>query len=122
MLRHSQSMLGVSLLGVIAVASPAIAQVALPLTVQDRLGADGTVAVETSDWKLVFDAAFNGGVAHWYDKVTDPGQIDNLATASGGGNYTQGTVFDYDVYLGTNGFDQIEFSTAIGRNASPGAL
>lgn len=103
-------------------AASSVAQIALPLSVQDRLGVDGTIVVETSDWKLVFGNHFNGGIYQWFDKVADPAQTDNLATASGGGSYSQGTVFDYDVYLGTSGLDQIEFSTALGRNASPGAL
>ena len=110
---------GVSLAGTFA---PATAQIALPLAVDDRLAIDGTIAVSTPEWTLVFSDEFNGGIYQWFDKVSDPAQTDNLATASGGGNYSQGTVFDYDVYLGTNIFNPIEFSTAIGRNPSPGAL
>ncbi|MGD0949656.1 MAG: thrombospondin type 3 repeat-containing protein [Candidatus Binatia bacterium] len=98
------------------------AQVAVPLSVDDRLTTDGTIVVETSDWKLVFGAAFNGGIYQWFDKVADPSEADNLATASNGGNYSQGTVFDYDVYLGTSPLNAIEFSTALGRNPSPGDL
>ena len=100
----------------------ASAHSALPLNVEDRLAADGTIVVSTAEWKLVFDRAFNGGISRWYDRVADPGESDNLATASGGGNYTQGAVFDYNIYLGNNGLSDIEFSTAMGRNASPGAL
>jgi hypothetical protein len=98
------------------------AQMTLPLSVSNRLSQDGTIVVESSEWKLVFSDDFNGGIYQWFDKVFDPGEADNLATASGGGNYSQGTVFDYDVYLGTTIFNPIEFSTATGRNSSPGAL
>lgn len=102
--------------------APVSAQIALPLAVDDRLAIDGTIAVSTPEWKLVFSDEFNGGIYQWFDRVFDPAEADNLATASGGGNYSQGTVFDYDVYLGSGIFNPIEFSTAIGRNASPGAL
>ncbi len=88
-------------------ARAASAQIALPLAVDDRLDIDGTITVGTAEWKLVFNKAFNGAINRWIDKVNDPGETDNLATASGGGNYSQGTVFDYDVYLGTNPFNPI---------------
>lgn len=107
---------------VACVAAPAAAQISLPLTVDDRVAIDGTIAVGTAEWKLVFSDEFNGGIYQWFDKVSDPGETDNLATASNGGNYTQGTVFDYDVYLGSSIFNPIEYSTAIGRNPSPGSV
>jgi hypothetical protein len=112
-------------LGILASAlgTPAFAQtISLPLAVDDRLAIDGTIVVATPEWKLVFSDEFNGGIYQWFDRVFDPTETDNLATASGGGNYSQGTVFDYDVYLGSNIFDNIEFSTALGRNGNPGAL
>src|SRR6266481_2268814 len=108
--------------GAIGTARSAPAQTALSLTVDDRLSTDGTIVVSTSFWKLAFSTAFNGGIYRWFDTVFDPAETDNLATASGGGNYTQGTVFDYDIYLGSDPSNQIEFSTALGRNSSPGAL
>jgi len=79
------------------------------------------ITVTTDAWKLVFDRAFNGGPSQWYDHGFDPGELDNLATSQGG-NYSNGVLFDYDVYLGTYGGNAIEHMTTQGRNADPGAL
>lgn len=92
------------------------------LVVSDTRPSDGGVSVETSDWRLVWNAFFNGGIHQWFDLAHDPTGSDNLTTESSGGNYNTGTLFDYDVYLGF-GFNQInEFMTTVGRNASTGAL
>ncbi len=100
----------------------AAGNIALPLVLTDNRATDGTIIVETEDWKLVFDEAFNGGMSRWYDLAFDPGQTDNLATESGGGGYGQGVLFDYDVYLGAGFNDAQEFMTTMGRNSDPGAL
>jgi hypothetical protein len=34
-----------------------------PLVTTDNLSTDGTIAVETTEWKLVFDEHFNGGIS-----------------------------------------------------------
>lgn len=83
--------------------------------------APGSITVQTSEWRLVFDEAFNGGPAGWFDRGSDPGELDNLASEQGG-SYSQGAIFDYDVYLGTNGGNAIEYMTTMGRNAAPGSL
>jgi thrombospondin type 3 repeat protein len=125
-MRNSLSPIGIAaaLATLLALVSPprVAAQIALPLALTDHLASDGTISVETSDWKLVFGTPFNGGIYQWFDKVADPAEVDNLATASNAGNYSQGAIFDYDVYLGSTIFNPIEFSTAIGRNPAPGAL
>ena len=79
------------------------------------------LTVQTSDWKLVFDEAFNGGPVGWFDRAFDPAELDNLASTQTG-NYSQGAVFDDDVYLGTDGGNAIEHMTTMGRNAAPGDL
>ena len=94
--------------------------VALPLAVTDASGVDGTVTVETSDWKLVFSEGFNWGPHQLFDLGADPGQTDNLATDSFFGDYSQGVLYRYDVYLGTTAANAQEFQTTLGRNASPG--
>lgn len=106
------------LLAALAV-TPAGAESALPLQVSETAG---DVTVETADWKIVFGRAFNGGPYRWFDRRFDPAEQDNLATASGGGSYSQGALFDYDVYLGTHGGNAAEYMTTMGFNADPGAL
>jgi len=93
-----------------------------PLVTTDNLSTDGTIAVETTEWKLVFDEHFNGGISQWYDLAHDPGQTDNLATDASGGYYGQGVLFDYDFYLGVGLSGGQEFMTTMGRNADPGSL
>ncbi len=93
---------------------------AAPLNVTDSLATDGRLSAETTDWRLVFDRAYNGGPAAWYDLRADPGAADNLARSVY--NYSQGVLFDYDVYLGTGGGNAIEHMTTMGSNADAGAL
>jgi hypothetical protein len=50
-----------------------------------------------------------------FDKVYDPAESDNLVTWEGG-NYCQGGLFDYDIYL----LGSQEFMTTLGRNSSIG--
>lgn len=102
--------------------SSALAASALPLTTTDNRGVDGTITVETGEWRLVFSDQFNGGPSEWYDLAFPGGASDNLATESAGGNYSNGSIFDYDVYLGTNATNLIVYMTTMGRNASPGSL
>ena len=103
-------------------AETALAASALPLTVTDTRAQNGSITVETGEWRLVFSDRFNGGPAGWYDLAFPGGATDNLATASAGGFYSNGVLFDYDVYLGTSGANAIEFMTTQGTNATPGAL
>ncbi len=107
---------------VLACAAPAFGgSIQTPLTLTDTRAVDGAISVETDEWKIVFSDRFNGGIHQWYDLTADPSETDNLTTASSGGFYNTGTLFDYDVYLGF-GFDVIEFMTTVGTNANPGAL
>lgn len=84
------------------------------LVVRDKLaGKEKELVVETDEWKAVLSLFYNGGIYQIFDKVHDSAQQDNLVTGPG---YTQGGIFDYDVYL----LGDQEFSTAIGRNDTPG--
>ncbi len=84
------------------------------LEVTDNLSSeDKELTIETNEWKVVFSLYYNGGIYQIFDKVFDPAQKDNLVT---GPWYSQGGIFDYDVYLQG---DQ-EFSTALGKNDDPG--
>ena len=69
--------------------------------------------IETDEWKVIMSLFYNGGIYRMYDKVHDPEMQDNLVTDNGG--YSQGGIFDYDVYLQG---DQ-EFMTTLGRNEDP---
>ncbi len=110
------------LIGVLLACPATGARAALPLTVSDTRAQDGNITVQTGAWRLVFGEAFNGGPYRWFDLAWPGGDTDNLATASAGGAYSNGSVFDYDVYLGTDGSNAIEFMTTMGSNADPGAL
>ncbi len=70
--------------------------------------------IETDEWKVIFSLFYNGGIYRLFDKVYDPGQTDNLAT---GPWYTQGAIFDYDVYL----IGSQEFMTTVGKNNAVGS-
>lgn len=98
------------------------ANFARPLVVSDDRATDGTVAVETGEFALVFSRHFNGGIRDLFDLGFDPGRSDNLATASAGGFYSNGALFDWDFYLGTDGGNVGEFMTTMGHNADPGDL
>ena len=65
-------------------------------------------------YTFIFSLFYNGGIYRLFDKVYDPNQSDNLAT---GPWYTQGAIFDYDVYL----IGSQEFMTTVGRNDSVGS-
>ncbi len=98
--------------------APARAGETLVLT--DSRGVDGAVSVATSEWKLAFSDRFNGGIHRWFDLAADPGETDNLSTSSAGGFYNTGTLFTYNVYLGTT--SPIEYTTTVGTNFASGAL
>ncbi|MGD9110670.1 MAG: hypothetical protein PVG93_06980 [Phycisphaerales bacterium] len=84
------------------------------LTVTDNLSAaQKELIVETDEWKVIFSLFYNGGIYRLFDKVYDPTQSDNLAT---GPWYTQGSIFDYDVYL----IGGQEFMTTVGKNNAVG--
>jgi len=86
------------------------------LVVSDKLaGEEKELVIETDEWKVVMSLFYNGGIYQIFDKVNDSAQQDNLVT---GPWYTQGGIFDYDVYL----LGDQEFSTAIGRNNMPGRV
>jgi hypothetical protein len=86
------------------------------LTVTDNIGAaQKELAVETDEWKVVFSLFYNGGIYKLFDKVYDPTESDNLVTWQGG-YYSQGGIFDYEVYL----IGSQEFMTTLGRNNSVG--
>ncbi len=107
----------------IIAASPTLAgQFAQPLSVSDDLATTDSITVSTADWKIVFERKFNGGPSKIYDLAFDPTETDNLVTASGGGFYSNGGFFDYDIYLGTNGANQQEYMTTMGTNSSFGSL
>jgi hypothetical protein len=83
------------------------------LTVMDNLAApEKELIVESEEWKVIFSLFYNGGIYRLFDKVYDPAQADNLVT---GPVYSQGGIFDYDVYLDG---DQ-EHMTTLGRNDDP---
>ncbi len=94
---------------------------ALPLTLTDDRDFDGTITVETAEFAIVFSEFFNGGIRDLYDLSADPGRSDNLATASNGGTYGQGALFDWDFYLGNSPANAYEFMTTMGSNANAGA-
>ena len=84
------------------------------LVITDKLAdEEKELVIETDEWKVVMGLLYNGGVYKIFDKVNDPAQQDNLVTGPG---YSQGGIFDYDVYL----FGDQELSTTIGRNNEPG--
>jgi hypothetical protein len=86
------------------------------LVVTDNLAAtQKEFIVESREWKVVFSLFFNGGIYKIFDKVYDPAQTDNLVTWQGG-NYCQGGIFDYDIYL----LGSQEFMTTLGRNDNVG--
>jgi hypothetical protein len=86
------------------------------LTVTDNLtAAQKELTVETDEWKVVFSLFYNGGIYKLFDKVYDPAESDNLVTWQGG-YYSQGGIFDYEVYL----IGSQEFMTTLGRNNSVG--
>ena len=99
----------------------AASNIPLPLTVHDDRDFDGTITVETAEFAIVFSEFFNGGIRDLYDLSADPGRSDNLATASNGGTYGQGALFDWDFYLGSTPANAYEFMTTMGSNASAGA-
>lgn len=108
---------------VAVLAAPGIASpsVRLPLTVTDALGTSGTITVETTDWKLVFDQLYNGGIHQWFDLAADPGATDSLAGALAGTfPYSQGALFGYQAYL--HDAPSMEFMTTLGTNNDPGSL
>lgn len=92
------------------------------LTLADTRALDGGITIETGEFRLAFSERFNGGIHRWFDLSADPGASDNLTTASYGGIYNTGTLFDYDVYLGFGSSQVNEFMTTVGMNAAPGAL
>ena len=83
------------------------------LLVTDKLATkDKEIIIETDEWKVIMSLFYNGGIYRMFDKVHDPNMEDNLVTGPG---YSQGGIFDYDVYLQG---DQ-EFMTTLGRNSDP---
>lgn len=95
--------------------------VARPLSVTDAIATDGTITVQTPDWKLVYSTAFNGGIHQWFDLAADPAETDSLAGAFFGTfPYSQGALFGYQAYLSTS--PAMEFMTTVGINADPGSL
>ncbi len=83
------------------------------LLVTDNLATkDKEIIIETDEWKVIMSLFYNGGIYRMFDKVHDPNMEDNLVT---GPEYSQGGIFDYDVYLQG---DQ-EFMTTLGRNSDP---
>jgi hypothetical protein len=114
--------LGLAALASLAVAAavPATA-IRSPLTVTDATGSSGTITVETPDWRLVFDALYNGGIHQWFDLAADPGATESLAGAFAGTfPYSQGALFGYQAYLSTA--PAMEFMTTMGANPGPGSL
>lgn len=86
------------------------------LVVTDNLAAaEKELIVESGEWKLVLSLFFNGGIYKLFDKVYDPAESDNLVTWHSG-NYCQGGLFDYDIYL----LGSQEFMTTMGKNSSVG--
>ncbi|MDD5455004.1 MAG: hypothetical protein PHW62_05875 [Candidatus Ratteibacteria bacterium] len=84
------------------------------LIIRDNLATeDKELIIETTEWKVVFSLFYNGGIYQMFDKVYDPKMQDNLLT---GPWYSQGGIFDYDVYL----WGDQEFMTTVGRNNNPG--
>ncbi len=95
--------------------------VASPLAVTDATATDGTITVQTADWKLVYSASFNGGIHQWFDLAADPGETDSLSGAFFGTfPYSQGALFGYQAYLNVS--PNMEFMTTVGINANPGSL
>jgi hypothetical protein len=83
------------------------------LTVTNNLAApEKELIVESQEWKVIFSLFYNGGIYRLFDKVYDPAQADNLVT---GPVYSQGGIFDYDVYL----YGDQEHMTTLGRNDDP---
>ena len=119
LLRASTAVLAAALL--LLGPPPARAAIRRALTVTDATGTAGTITVETSTWKLVFDQLYNGGVHQWFDLAADPSETDSLAGALAGTfPYSQGALFGYQAYL----FEapSMEFMTTLGMNADPGSL
>jgi hypothetical protein len=83
------------------------------LVVTDNLATEEKeLIIETDEWKVIMSLFYNGGIYRMFDKVHDPNMQDNLVT---GPEYSQGGIFDYDVYLQG---DQ-EFMTTLGKNSDP---
>jgi hypothetical protein len=86
------------------------------LKVTDNLASpQKELIVETGQWKAVFGLFYNGGPFRLFDKVCDPDMNDNLWTDNNG--YSQGSIFDYDVYL----LGDQECMTTVGRNKNSGS-
>jgi hypothetical protein len=108
---------------VLGLVAPTFAELDIPdgwtsaeatLVVTDNLSASQKeLIVETEEWKVIFSLFYNGGIYRLFDKVYDPNQTDNLAT---GPWYTQGGIFDYEVYL----IGSQEFMTTVGKNNAVG--
>lgn len=90
--------------------TPAQARLAITNNLAD---ANKELVVETNEWKVIFSLFYNGGIYQMLDKVYDPNQQDNLVN---GPWYTQGGIFDYDVYL----VGDQENMTTVGRNNNVG--